>query len=268
MNAGQRLRAAREKLGLTIRDVELASIRLAQKYNNEDFNIPLSRLSDIETKGVVPSIYRLYVLSVLYRVSVPELLEWYGIDLGNYGDDLRAVEPPRTHVFHANLGSTEIQVPVKLDPSFDVRRTTNIGRMVERWGVVPLAYLEHLANTSYTYGYIGTEDFTMYPLLMPGSFVQIDQARTKVCEGIWRSEYERPVYFVETRDGFTCCWCALQQNHLVLQPHPLSPVQPRILRDQQDAEIVGQVIGVAMRLGDRFSSPAPLRAGKVTRELN
>ncbi len=268
MNAGQKLRAAREKLGLTIRDIEIASARLAQKYNNEDFNIPLSRLSDIETKGVVPSIYRLYVLSVLYRLSVHELMEWYGIDLGKTGEDLRTVEPPRTHVMHTNLGNTEIQVPVRMDPAFDVRRTTNIGRMVERWGVVPLAYLEHLAGTSYTYGYIGTEDFTMYPLLMPGSFVQIDESRTKIAEGTWRSEYERPVYFIETRDGFTCCWCALQQNQLVLQPHPLSPVQPRILRDQQDAEIVGQVVGVAMRLGDRVSSPAPLKVAKGPKELN
>lgn len=169
---------------------------------------------------------------------------------------------------HTNLGSTEVQVPVRMDPAFDVRRTTNIGRMVERWGVVPLAYLAQLAGTAYTYGYIGTEDFTMYPLLLPGSFVQIDESRAKVAEGSWRSEYERPVYFVETRDGFTCCWCASQQNQLVLQPHPLSPVQPRILRDQKDAEIVGQVVGIAMRLGERFSSPVPLKAAKAPKELN
>ena len=108
----------------------------------------------------------------------------------------------------------------------------------------------------------------MYPLLMPGSLVQIDAAKTKVCEGTWRSEYERPVYFVETRDGFTCCWCAMQQNQLVLQSHPLSPVPPRFLKDQRDAEIIGQVIGVAMRLGDRFSSPMPLKAAKGPKELN
>jgi len=267
MNAGQKLRAAREKLGLTIREIETASARLADKYANENFNIPLSRLSDIETKGVIPSIYRLYVLSVVYRVSIEELFSWYGIDVAKTADDLGVVEPRKTHLMRATINGTEIQVPVRMDPGFDVRRTTNIGRMVERWGAVPFIYLQHLSSTAYTYGYIGTEDFTMYPLLLPGTFVQIDESRNKVSEGMWRSEYERPVYFIETRDGYTCCWCALQQGHLVLQPHPLSPVQPRILKDQQQAEILGQVVGVAMRLVDCAASPSS-KAGKAPKELN
>jgi hypothetical protein len=71
------------------------------------------------------------------------------------------------------------------------------------------------------------------------------------------------MYFVETREGYTCCWCALRQNQLVLQPHPLSPVQPRILKDQQEAEVLGQVIGVAMRLAESSSS-APAAKGRET----
>src|SRR5437868_2842239 len=98
MNAGQKLRDAREKLGLTIREIETASARLADKYANENFNIPLSRLSDIETKGVIPSIYRLYVLSVVYRVSIEELFSWYGIDVAKTADDVGVVEPRKTHL--------------------------------------------------------------------------------------------------------------------------------------------------------------------------
>ena len=26
----------------------------------------------------------------------------------------------------------------------------------------------------------------------------------KIESGMWRSEYERPIYFVETREGYTC----------------------------------------------------------------
>jgi len=267
MNAGQKLRAAREKLGLTIRDVETASARLADKYNNEDYNIPLSRLSDVETKGIVPSIYRLYALSIIYRVSLEELLSWYGVDLAQTACDLKVLEPPRTHLVRATLGAAEIKVPVRIDPGFDLRRTSNIGRMIEKWGEIPFLYLQQLADTSYSYGFIGMEDFTMHPLLLPGSFVQVDESKNKIADGMWRSEYERPIYFVETRDGFTCCWCALKQNQLVLQPHPLSPVQPRILKDQQEAEVLGQVVGVAMRLSDWVPSP-PAKVAKAPRELN
>ena len=62
--------------------------------------------------------------------------------------------------------------------------------------------------------------------------------------------YERPVYFVEMRDGYTCCWCTLKGDHILLQSHPLSPVPVRVLRHPQDAEVIGQVVGVALKLGD------------------
>jgi hypothetical protein len=51
---GKSLRTLREKLGLTMRDVENSSARVADKYRNEEFSIPPSRLSDIETKGIFP----------------------------------------------------------------------------------------------------------------------------------------------------------------------------------------------------------------------
>lgn len=247
---GQNLRLLREQLGLTMRDVESASNRIAQKHDNDEFFIPPSRLSDIETKGVTPSIFRLYSLAVIYRRDIREFLRWYGVDLNNVAADLDHVLPPRSHVSEALANLSAVQIPVRLDPSFDPRRTVNFGRMVEQWGLVPLAYLTQFESCQYTYGYIGSEDLTMYPILPPGSFVQVDESKNKVADGGWRSEYERPIYFVETRTGHTCCWCTLTQEELILQPHPLSPVTPRVLRYPQDAEVIGQVVGVAIKLGD------------------
>lgn len=250
LTPGQRLRALREEFGLTIRDVETASIRLAAKHQSDDFIIPLSRLSDIETKGIVPNIFRLYSLSVMYRRDMREFLAWYGVDLNAITSDLALIEPPRSHRSEALDPATMVRVPLKIDPAFDSSKTTNIGRMIEQWGMVPLAYLSDFTNTDFTYGYVGTEDFTMYPILLPGSFVQIDEAKNEVVNGVWRSEYERPIYFVETRDGYTCSWCAVKKDQLILQPHPLSPVPVRIFQHPRDAEVVGQVVGMAMKLGD------------------
>jgi hypothetical protein len=129
--------------------------------------------------------------------------------------------------------------------------------VIEQWGLVPLGYLAQFGDRKYTYGYIGSEDFTMYPILPPGTFIQVDESRNLVAEGAWRSEYERPIYFVETREGYTCAWCAIQDDGLVLQSHPLSPVRVRLLKHPQEAEIVGQVVGVAMRLGEWSTFDAP-----------
>jgi len=158
--------------------------------------------------------------------------------------------PPKSHKADVLQNTTAVEMPIRLDPAFDPRRSTNLGRMVEQWGLVPLAYLAQFTSNKYTYGYVGSEDFTMYPLLPPGTFLQVDESKNKVAQGMWRSEYERPIYFVETRDGYTCCWCTMKGENIVLQPHPLSPVPVRILRHPQHAEVIGQVIGIAFRLGE------------------
>jgi len=74
LNGGQRLRALRETLGYRMRDVELASNQIAQRFDSEEFAIPPSRLSDIETKGIIPSIFRLYSFAAIYRREYRELL--------------------------------------------------------------------------------------------------------------------------------------------------------------------------------------------------
>ena len=262
VSGGCNLRILREKLGLTMRDIETASEQIARRQNNEEYSIPISRLSDFETKGVIPSIYRLYSLSVIYRKDFRELLAWYGVDLSQPMMDREIATPPRSHLSTALANSEVVQMPVKLDPAFDPKRTLNFGRMVEQWGTVPLAYLEQFSKVDYTYGYVGSEDFTMYPILPPGSFIQVDESRNKVSEGGWRSEYERPIYFVETREGYTCCWCTVGREDLILQSHPLSPVQPKVVRNSQ-AEVIGQVVGIAMKLGEWRSYPD---ASRVPRE--
>jgi transcriptional regulator with XRE-family HTH domain len=250
VSGGHNLRALREQLGLTMRDVEGASMRIAEQHRNDEFAVPPSRLSDVETKGVIPSIYRMYSLSIIYRRDIRELLLWYGVDLNRMADDMQLAMPPRSHFSETLANTSSVRVPVRLDPSFDPRQTSNIGRLVEQWGLVPLSYLAQFASCKYTYGYIGSEDLTMYPILPPGTFVQVDESKDLVSLGGWRSEYERPIYFVETRHGHICSWCSLVGDEIVLQSHPLSPVPARVLKYPQEADVVGQVVGVAMRLGE------------------
>ena len=250
LSAGIDLRKIRDRLGLTMRDVENASLLISERHGSEEYLIPPSRLSDIETKGVVPSVYRFYSLAAIYRKPMRMLLRLYGIDLDAISTEWSDSQPANSHVVSIEREQGTCTIPVKLDPGFDLRSTSDLGRMVQQWGTVPLSMLSHLAAQNYTYAFIGLEDFTMYPILQPGSFVQVDESRTRVVDRQWRSEYERPIYFVETRDGFTCCWCSFRLNSLVLQPHPLSPTPVRILKHPQEAEVIGQVVGIAMRIGD------------------
>jgi transcriptional regulator with XRE-family HTH domain len=96
LSAGRRLRELREQVGLTLRDVEVASTKLAESRGIDEFVINPSRLSDIETKGVIPSIFRLYVLSVLYRADFTEMLKVYGVDLSFTAEDFSICSPSKT----------------------------------------------------------------------------------------------------------------------------------------------------------------------------
>jgi len=256
------LRKIRDSLGLTMREVENASTIILRRHGNEEYLIPPSRLSDIETKGVVPSVFRFYCLAAIYHKPVGELFQLYGIDPDGTSADWDASRPANSHLVTLESDPGVCKMPVKMDPGFDLRETSDLGRMVQQWGTVPFSLLGHLASQDYTYGFIGSQDFTMYPILQPGTFVQVDESKRVVVEHPWRSECERPIYFVETREGFTCCWCSLRLNSLVLQPHPLSPTPVRVLKHPQDAEVIGQVVGVAMRIGNLHSGE--LQASRVS----
>jgi len=260
LSAGMALRRIRDSLSLTMRDVESASVTVSQRHGSQEYLIPPSRLSDIETKGIVPSVFRFYSLAVIYHKPVGELLQLYGIELDGTSADWDASRPARSHLVTLESAPGLCTMPVKLDPGFDLGETSDLGRMVQQWGTVPFSLLGHLASQNYTYAFIGSQDFTMSPILQPGSFVQVDESKRAVVERHWRSEYERPIYFVETREGFTCSWCSPRPNSLVLQPHPLSPTQVRILKHPQEAEVIGQVVGVAMRIGN-------LRSGEPQESL-
>jgi len=266
ITAGRQLKQVREQLGLSMREVEAASLAIAKKLDNPEFHVPISRLSDIETKGVLPNLFRLFSLSTIYGRDHQDLCAYYGVDWDALASVRECAQVPKTHLFSALRSALTFKVPTVVDPAFDVRRTTNIVRMIQKWGTVPASFLGKVAASGHTYAFVGTEDFTMYPLVMPGSFLQIDEDENEVLQEGWRSEYERPIYFIETRDEFICSWCKLSDGHLLTQPHPLSPAIPRVFRHPQEAEVIGRVVGVAMRLQDW--QPDESRNRKAVPRLN
>jgi transcriptional regulator with XRE-family HTH domain len=247
---GRRLKRIRERLNLTYREVEEASMRIARRHNNcDEFNLGLSRLSDIENKGTIPTLYRLYSLCAIYRLDFVEALSWYGVDLAELPTDSLLLTIERTHPIHVQPGSHgEVQFPLSLDPGIDLSRTTHLSRVIQRWGKLPLMLLNGLDLENHQYAFIGSEDWSMYPLLMPGSLVLVDETRKKIAKSGWTDEYDRPIYFLEHRDGYAVGWCSLVKGQLVVMPHPASPSAPEVYAYPRDIEVVGQVVGVAMRL--------------------
>jgi transcriptional regulator with XRE-family HTH domain len=257
--AGQKLKRARERMGLRYRDVEEFSQRIADRRRNSEFTIAISRLSDIENRGVVPSMYKLYSLCTIYRLDFPEALRWYGVNLSHLPSDALFLQPEKTHLASLTLesasGTGELQVPLSLDPGLDLSRTTFLSRFIQNWGVLPLMLVSSLDLRSYRYGFLGLDDWFMYPLLSPGSLVLIDETRRKIEKSGWNNEADRPLYFLEHRDGWVCSWVAVSGDNLIAVPHPASDFEPRIFRTSE-IDVVGRVAGVAHRF-DFIRRPPP-----------
>lgn len=252
MRPSQKLKDVRTRLGITTRDVSELSQQIAQREGNAEYHISNAWLTQIENSDSVPSIFKLYSLSAIYRIKFTDLLALFGVDLDRLHEHQLSSPLGNTHLTTLEVMDEEktVSFPVRFDRGFDIDNTNLLSRMVEVWGEIPIALIRHLDIRHCQYGYIGLKDYMLYPLIRPGSFVQVDQNMRKIQPRRWRTEYDRPIYFVELREGYACSWCELQEGRLLLIPHPLSPCSVRSLGYETDAEIVGQVTAVAMRITD------------------
>lgn len=254
---GEQLRGLRTRLAVTTREVEEYSRVIAQAHNNEEFYISNAWLTQLENRDSIPSIYKLFSLSVIYRTKFTDLLAIFGVDLSTSARHQMALPLQSTHLTTLEVPDPQklIRFPIRFDKGFNLDQTSLISRMVEVWGEVPVALIQKLDVRHCQYGYIGLDDYTMYPLLRPGSFVQIDSHATRTPAADWRTEFDRPIYFVELRDGYGCAWCEMRGAQITLIPHPLSACTIRQFTYPDEAEIVGQVTAVAMRLVTTAEEP-------------
>ena len=249
---GEQLRDIRLRLGITVREVAEESQKIAELEGNPEFAISNPWLSQLENSSSVPSIFKLYSLSSIYRFKFTDLVALFGVDLQRLPQRQLAARLPNTHLVTVEDPDPEktVSFPIQFDRGFNLDNTNLLSRMVEIWGDVPIALIQRLDIRHGKYGYIGLQDLTMYPLLRPGSFVQIDTELGNIrrCRGA-RNTIGR---FTSSNcgTGMRVRGARFKTGNLLLMPHPLSHCKIRRFVYSAEAEIVGRVTAVAMRLND------------------
>jgi transcriptional regulator with XRE-family HTH domain len=243
---GEKLKRVRERLKLTYRDVERASQQVALRRANDEFSIALSRLADIEHKGTVPTIFRLYSLCAIYRLNLEDVLGWYGVPIELLPAESLLTPLNETHAVPL-ASPNRITVPLPVNAEIDLNSTTFLSHIIRHWGKIGLSFLNGCDARHHRFGLIGLEDWSMYPVLRPGSLILIDDTRRRIAAGGWTSEIDRPIYFLEHRDGYRCGWCTLYDDRILVQPHPSSRQKPAHY-PVGEVDVIGQVAGVAMLL--------------------
>lgn len=253
-SVGTQLRELRLRVGLTTREVETRSHLIADERHNQEFYVSHAWLTDIENDKFTPGMFKLFSLSVVYHRKFTDLLSIVGIPLSEVGRLQRSMELPKTHLLQSqtDIESEPVSLPVEFKPEFQLEKTNLLARVVAKWDRIPVSFLQHLDLHKSVYGYIGLEDYTLYPLIRPGSLVEIDSTQRKLSAERWQTEYDRPIYFVELRHEYVCSWCQVDRGQLFVIPHPHSRLNVRQFDYPSQAEIVGRVTGVAMRIvGER-----------------
>ena len=238
MPAGQKLKSLRNLRDITVREVEQASRRIADAKGDKRFCISNGWLAQLENGDSEPSIWKLFSLSIIYRASLLDLLRLYNIDIDANDKYITVADPSVTQLIAQN-GNCEVLAEVSLSHDHS---STILNASEPRNGDDCPGHI--------LYARLGLTDVTMYPMIRPGALLKIDTRQTKLMTGAWSNEYDRPIYFIELRNGYACGWCELQGNQLLMIPHHSSPASVRRFIYPREAELVGRVVGYSTNCFD------------------
>ena len=259
MPAGETLRRLRTNRRITVRAVERASQKIAEAKSDKRFHISNGWLVQLENGASEPGICKLFTLSVIYDVSFLDLARNYNLDIDNAERYKAIAKSDNTQLLSHSLPPSSITaLATCLDA--DRKETTLIHAACFQSGHTLMPDDETSRRKGLVYGFIGLSDFTMYPLIRPGSLVRVDTVQRKLQAITWKNDYQRPIYFVELRNAYACGWCELVGKDLLLIPHHSSPQSIRRFLFGREAEIVGRVIGFDTSCVD----PEPSVRARVT----
>jgi hypothetical protein len=233
---GAKLKKIRLCLGLSTREVERRSLKLVVDQQNPDYHLSRSWIRDVERGRFAPGTFKTVSVSMLYHLTIPEIHRFFGIKPADIAKESGLFPPPKTHLVTPQ--EPEVAPTGEPNDGASLRENTHL-----------VSHLVDIAMRRALFGYIGTQDRTMSPLIRPGTFVQIDVKQTHIKnEPVQKGSgpFARPVYFLDIRTGYACGWCQLEDGILTLIPHPDSGVKARSFRHPSEVEVVGRVTEIFM----------------------
>jgi len=236
---GNRLHAARTCWGLSLREVEERSARLARDWGNGGYRISASWLNRVESGNGSLSATKLIVLAAIYNLRPEEML---GL--------CPAVQPYLLHPDESLSPNSSVLLadgPLDADARIWLPESLVSNPPPDETTLLP--YQEGLPN-QYRRGIIGRRDRNLEPMIPAGSYVLIDTRKRAIASRKeWNHEFDRPIYFLLTRHGYVSGFCELDKGSdwLTLVPHALSHETSKRWRYKQEIEVVGTVAAICVR---------------------
>lgn len=141
-----------------------------------------------------------------------------------------------------------------MDPRELVRllrdRESPTNRLLTAWADTPMLLMLDEDWDNGPLVVVGFSDRMLWPLLPPGSLLRLDSKARKIEERSW-PEFERPIYLIEYRGRFYCCYAQRRGDMLRLISHLESPAAPSISVPYKEARVRGQLKPIFRPLATR-----------------
>lgn len=243
-NVGEFIRRARERSGLSFRETSKRTRHIANALRDSRYFCSAGSLSDFETRKSPPRhVQKLISICAANFASAADFLEAADVQLNG---------PPQLPI---PLHFLERQEPGKrIEPgqvSFECVR-----EIKRRFRQLP--YFLHKAMPSY----FGIADLSVrnifwaggvhqfaHPYLRGAQFLVVDRRKKVPRTSLSRPKWAQPLYMLLLRDGsYLCGSCTRVNGRLIVRECRAGVPKQLHLRDQADAEIVGQIVGIVRRL--------------------
>ncbi len=126
-------------------------------------------------------------------------------------------------------------------------------QLLRRWVNIPFLLMLDIDWKRGPLVMIGLNDYMMWPLLPPGSLLQLEPKARRIPGGSW-TEFERPVYLIEHGERFYCCHAEQKGRMIVIMPHLESRWAEIKTIPIKDVRVRGQLIPVFRPLATRGSA--------------
>ena len=249
--AGQRpgalIESARLRAGLSFRSASNLSRIIAKNLGDHRYFASSGTLSDYETADKLPRhIHKLFTLAIVYSFPFRDLIRSFGIALDDFAKTAVSQRPsvsrtPRT----SRIRKTKDEIS---DGFFESVRI--------QFGHLPL-FLRTALPTLSGLSQISLRDVfwfageanPLHPLLRSASFVLVNRRSKKPRIFPRMPLWTQPLYLLQDRTGsYLAGSCAIEDRQLMVYGYPQGFTEGQPVRRHIDADVVGQIVGVARSL--------------------
>jgi hypothetical protein len=249
--AGAYARTMRERIGVSFREAQTMTHRIAAYFDDKRYKIALGSLSDAETYDGLPRhISKIFSLCIAYCMDLWQYLRAGGILV----DELNGAAIPRQFLQDEN-GNVDTAQLVPMVPGSDQNHATE--SVIQRLGEVPFFLMRSVGliirqeqlSLDDVYVWSRSEP-VLHPLLSGALLLLVNRRQRHVPDALSRlSPAERPLFLIRAPDRrYQAGMCAVDGDLMLVLPHSRSRM-PVLAYPARDVVVIGRISAVLRSTG-------------------